>query len=321
MAENEWLNKDFYKILGVSKDASDSDITKAYRKLARKYHPDLNKTKEAEEKFKDISEAYDVLSDKQNRQKYDAIRQFGAGGARFTGGTGSGYQGADFSDIFGTMFCGGGSTYTTTGAQNINDIFSMFGGARPGAGEGYGYSTSSPFGDYQPSAQPEKGGDLNAKVTLTFKQAVEGATITLRAQGKSFKTRVPAGVKNGQKIRLAGKGKAGKNGGKSGDMYVNITVQDDARFTMRGNDLIFDLPVSVGQAISGGKVTTKDFYDNDVVVKIPEGTSSGTEVRVSKNGVPNTDGYLYARVMIEVPKKPSRAVKKLASQIDEQSEK
>ena len=104
MAENEWLSKDFYKVLGVSKDATDDEITKAYRKLARKYHPDLNKTKEAEEKFKDISEAYDVLSNKDNRQKYDAIRQFGMGGARFAGGSGAGaFDAGAFSDIFGSM--------------------------------------------------------------------------------------------------------------------------------------------------------------------------------------------------------------------------
>lgn len=108
MAENEWLSKDFYKVLGVSKDATDDEITKAYRKLARKYHPDLNKTKEAEEKFKDISEAYDVLSNKDNRQKYDAIRQFGMGGARFAGGSGAGgFDAGAFSDIFGSMFGAG----------------------------------------------------------------------------------------------------------------------------------------------------------------------------------------------------------------------
>ena len=144
MAENEWLSKDFYKVLGVSKDATDDEITKAYRKLARKYHPDLNKTKEAEEKFKDISEAYDVLSNKDNRQKYDAIRQFGMGGARFAGGSGAGgFDAGAFSDIFGSMFGGGAGAgaygaggngsrirFQSGGNPNINDIFSMFGGWR-----------------------------------------------------------------------------------------------------------------------------------------------------------------------------------------------
>ena len=108
MAENEWLNKDFYATLGVSKDASQEEITKAYRKLARKYHPDLNKTTEAEDKFKNISEAYDVLNNSEQRKRYDAIRQFGMGGARFAGGSGAGgtYSSADFSDLFGSMFSG-----------------------------------------------------------------------------------------------------------------------------------------------------------------------------------------------------------------------
>ena len=150
MAENEWLSKDFYKVLGVSKDATDAEITKAYRKLARKYHPDLNKTKEAEEKFKDISEAYDVLSNKENRQKYDAIRQFGMGGARFAGGSGQGgFDAGAFSDIFGSMFGGGAGMggngsrirFQTNGGgnPNLNDIFSMFGGGAGGPGAGSAY--------------------------------------------------------------------------------------------------------------------------------------------------------------------------------------
>ena len=156
MAENEWLSKDFYKVLGVSKDASDDDIKKAYRKLARKYHPDVNKTKEAEEKFKDISEAYDVLSKKEDRQKYDAIRQFGMGGARFAGGSGTGgFDASGFSDIFGSMFgqgAGGNGSrirFSTSGGgpNNINDIFSMFGGAAGQGGQPYGGYGQSPYGN------------------------------------------------------------------------------------------------------------------------------------------------------------------------------
>ena len=226
MAENEWLSKDFYKVLGVSKDATDDEITKAYRKLARKYHPDLNKTKEAEEKFKDISEAYDVLSNKDNRQKYDAIRQFGMGGARFAGGSGAGgFDAGAFSDIFGSMFGGGAGAgaygtggngsrirfQTGGGNPNINDIFSMFGGGAGGpAGAGNPYG-----GSYEQAAQPEDGEDRNSKINLTFRQSVKGATVSLSADGKKFKTHVPAGVRDGQKIRIPGKGKPGRNGGKT----------------------------------------------------------------------------------------------------------
>ena len=155
---HEWLKtngsaKTSTKSLGVSKDASDDDIKKAYRKLARKYHPDVNKTKEAEEKFKDISEAYDVLSKKEDRQKYDAIRQFGMGGARFAGGSGTGgFDASGFSDIFGSMFgqgAGGNGSrirFSTSGGgpNNINDIFSMFGGAAGQGGQPYGGYGQSP---------------------------------------------------------------------------------------------------------------------------------------------------------------------------------
>ena len=158
MAENEWLSKDFYKVLGVSKEATDDEITKAYRKLARKYHPDLNKTKEAEEKFKDISEAYDVLNNKESRQKYDAIRQFGMGGARFAGGSGAGgFDASGFSDIFGSMFGGTGMGgngsrirfQTNGGNPNLNDIFSMFGGAAGQGSGAYGAGAGSPYGAYE----------------------------------------------------------------------------------------------------------------------------------------------------------------------------
>ncbi len=183
------------------------EIKKAYRKLARKYHPDVNKTKEAEEKFKDISEAYDVLSNKDERQKYDAIRQFGMGGARFAGGSGAGgFDASGFSDIFGSMF-GGGAAWrqsrvrfqTSGGGQpNLNDIFSMFGGgagAQSGAPYGGGYGAG-----YEEPAQPERGEDRNSKITLTFRQAVKGVTVSLSADGRKFKTHIPAGVKDGNEI-------------------------------------------------------------------------------------------------------------------------
>ena len=330
MAENEWLNKDFYKVLGVSKDATDAEITKAYRKLARKYHPDLNKTKEAEEKFKDISEAYDVLSNKGNRQKYDAIRQFGMGGARFAGGSGQGgFDASGFSDIFGSMFGAGAGTggmggngsrirFSTSGGgnPNLNDIFSMFGGAGAGAGSPYGAYGDA--GGYEEAPRPERGKDRNSKITLTLRQAAKGATVSLSVDGSKFKTHIPAGVKDGQKIRLAGKGHAGVNGGKHGDLYLQVTVKPDDRFTMRGHDLVVDLPVSVAEAVAGAKVEAKDIDGETVTFKVPAGSSSGTEVRVSGKGVQagNTPGDLVGRVMIQVPAKPGLVVKHAAKEFD-----
>ncbi|KFI45926.1 molecular chaperone DnaJ [Bifidobacterium bohemicum] len=322
MAENEWLNKDFYKVLGVSKDSTDSEITKAYRKLARKYHPDLNKTKEAEEKFKDISEAYDVLSNKQERQKYDAIRQFGAGGARFAGGTGAGGAGGfntdAFSDIFGQMFNGGdGSSirFSTNGGApgNLNDIFSMFGGGSQGTGSPYGGDTSA---YREPPAEPVRGEDRDSKITLTFRQAVKGATVSLKVGSGKFKTHIPAGVKTGQKIRIPGKGREGRNGGAPGDMYLQITVKPDENFTMRGNDLVMPLPVTIGQAVAGARIKARDFDGDEVSFRIPAGTSSGTELRVRGKGVPGRDGDLIGRVEIRVPEKPTFSQKHDAKEFD-----
>ena len=299
MAENEWLSKDFYKVLGVSKDASDDDIKKAYRKLARKYHPDVNKTKEAEEKFKDISEAYDVLSKKEDRQKYDAIRQFGMGGARFAGGSG-GFDASGFSDIFGSMFgqgAGGNGSrirFSTSGGgpNNINDIFSMFGGAAGQGGQPYGGYGQSPYGNaggygYEEAPRPENGEDRNSKISLTLRQAVKGATVSLSVDGKKFKAHVPAGV----------------------------------TFSMRGHDIVMDLPVTVGQAVAGGKVEAKDIDGNPVTFKVPAGSSSGAEVKLTGLGVQrsNQPGDLIGRVQIMVPAKPGLAVKHAAKEFDEKA--
>ncbi|KAA8825869.1 J domain-containing protein [Bifidobacterium reuteri] len=336
MAENEWLNKDFYKVLGVSKDATEAEITKAYRKLARKYHPDLNKTKEAEEKFKDISEAYDVLSNKNERQKYDAIRQFGMGGARFAGGSGSGgFDASGFSDIFGSMFGnasgmgGNGSRirFSTSGGgnPNLNDIFSMFGGAA-GQGAGAQFGGQSPYGNaggygYEEAPRPENGEDRNSKISLTLRQAVKGATVSLSVDGKKFKAHVPAGVKDGQKIKLAGKGKPGINGGHAGDLYLHVTVKPDDTYSMRGHDIVMDLPVTVGQAVAGAKVEAKDIDGNPVTFKVPAGSSSGAEVKLAGLGVKrgSETGDLIGRVQIMVPAKPGLMLKHVAKEFDEKA--
>ncbi len=330
MAENEWLNKDFYKTLGVSKDATESEITKAYRKLARKYHPDINKTKEGEEKFKDISEAYDVLKDKESRERYDAIRQFGAGGARFAGGAGGagGFDASNLNDIF-SMFGGGAGAggngshirfSTNGGGAGFDDIFSMFGGGNAGGYGGHGYEDygDGAYAGYRPTPAPEDGADLNSKITLTFRQAVKGATVSLSAGGKKFKTRIPAGVKNGQKIKLAGKGKPGVHGGRNGDMYLTVTVTPDPKFTMDGVDLVMDLPITVGQAVDGGKIDVKDFYGDTVTFKVHAGTSSGAEVRVKGKGVKTKreTGDLVGRVQIHVPEHPGIGEKHAAKEFD-----
>ena len=334
MAENEWLTKDFYKVLGVSKDADDSTITKAYRKLARKYHPDLNKTKEAEEKFKDVSEAYDVLKDSQTRQRYDAIRQFGAGGARFAGGAGNGgFDASGFSDIF-SMFSGAGMNgmgngnthvrFSTTGGgvPNMGDIFSMFNAAQS-ARTGRNSRASAGFeeseygnGSYGNPETPKRGEDITTSINLTFRQAYKGATVSLKSNGESFKTRVPAGVRDGQKIRLSGKGKPGEFGGTSGDMYLKVHVAEDKKFKLEGNNLVTNIPVTLGEAVAGAKVTVLDVDGKSVTFKIPAGASSGTETRVEGKGVPGTNGDFVGIVEIQIPKKPGLILKHAAKEFD-----
>ncbi len=334
MAENEWLAKDFYKVLGVSKDADEATITKAYRKLARKYHPDLNKTKEAEEKFKDVSEAYDVLKDKQMRARYDAIRQFGAGGARFAGGTGAGgFDASGVNDIFSSMFggspMGGGSRvrFSTGGAgPDIQNIFSMFtggAGAQSAAGFGRsGFNGGADYGQYGQYAQsapqntPERGEDITTAIKLTFKQAFKGATVSLRSGGESFKTHIPAGVKDGQKIRLKSKGKPGKFGGAFGDMYLQVQVEKSEQFSIEGCDLVAALPLTLSEAVHGAKVTLKNVDGEPIVFKVPSGTSGGSRIRVEGAGVPGKNGAFVGIAQIHVPKKPTMALKRAAKEFE-----
>ena len=307
MAENEWLSKDFYRVLGVTKDASEAEITKAYRKLARKYHPDLNKTKEAEEKFKDISEAYDVLNNKEQRRKYDAIRQFGMGGARFAGGSGqSGFNSGGFSDIFGSMFGDGASSgaggtrirFSTggNGQPDLSDLFGAFGGSAgpTGFGRREGYTRVQ---------EPVRGADKSSTITLTFRQAVRGSTASLRMGSSSFRTHIPAGVRDGQRIRLSGKGHAGRNGGANCDLYLTVHVVPSKRFAMRGRDVVMTLPVTLGQAALGARVHARDLDGNEVTFTIPAGSSSGTEVHVSGLGVRDRrgNGDLVGRVEVRLP--------------------
>ncbi|MFT8593557.1 MAG: DnaJ C-terminal domain-containing protein [Bifidobacterium sp.] len=333
MAENEWLNKDFYSVLGVSKDASAEEITKAYRKLARKYHPDLNKTAEAEDKFKDISEAYDVLNSKEQRQKYDAIRQFGMGGARFSGGSGQGgFSGDSFQDMFGTMFGnagagnGGNIRFSTSGGGqqgDFSDIFSAFGGGSGHRRAGFGNAGfgGSGYGQARPAA-PVQGKDLKSDITLTFRQAVKGATVSLSVGGSKFKTHVPAGVHDGQRIRLAAKGAAGENGGSRGDLYLSVHVREDSRFDMDGRDIVMSLPVTVSEAAFGGKIQALDFEGEEVTFKIPSGSSAGDTVRIKGKGVQSRrgNGDLVARIEIRMPGRLSIAERKALKEFEKASE-
>ena len=256
MASENWITDDFYKALGVSEDASESDIKKAYRKLSRKYHPDLNPGDEqAEKKFKEISEAYDVLSDKKQREEYDQIRRYGAAGMGAggfgAGGFSGGYPGAD---AFGG-FRGGTSTNI-----NIDDLLGgLFGGSTGGSrrrsagftsadfggmGGGFG-NMGSDFGGAQHAAPEES----TTSTRISLAQAYTGANVTVfLPDGSHTEARIPAGIKDGQKVRLRGKGLRG------GDLKVTVRVSDDSVYSREGNNLILRAPVTLAEAVDGAVI-------------------------------------------------------------------
>jgi molecular chaperone DnaJ len=294
VASQDWFDKDFYAVLGVSKDVSDAELKKTYRKLARQYHPDSNPgDAKAEAKFKEISEAHSVLSDPEQRKEYDQMRAMGPGRARFTSGAG-GQGGGGFEDVFGGMF-GQGNQRTTYsgGGGGFEDIFSsMFGGG----------GRSGPFGN---GAQgPTRGRDLTASTTLDFLTAIKGETIKLQPQGgKPINVKIPAGVSDGQKIRLKGKGEPSPDGGQAGDLTLTITVRKHPVFERDGLNLRVDIPVTFTEAVLGATIEVPTLGGEPVKLKVAPGTPSGRVLRVKGRGVTTAKGSgdLLATVEVAVP--------------------
>ncbi|PZU29267.1 MAG: molecular chaperone DnaJ [Actinomyces sp.] len=323
MASQDWMTKDFYAVLGVAKDADSAAIKKAYRNLAKKYHPDRNPDDAAAaEKFKEIGEAYAVLSDAKERQQYDAIRSMAGGGARFTSGTGGG-AGAGFEDIFSSMFGGGGGNvrFTTSGGADpdIDELLRQFGAAGGTGGFG-GRRSRGPFGFGGFGSQPEpvKGPDVVTSATLSLRDAVAGTTVELTADGRTMTVRIPAGVHNGQKIRLRGKGRPGRDGGENGDMVITITVAKHPVYSIDGVNLRMDLPVTLREAALGATVEVPLLDGTTTRIKVKAGTSSGTVMRVRGKGVVTSKktGDLLVTVQVAVPRKLSRAAKEALEAFD-----
>ncbi|MBD8061868.1 DnaJ C-terminal domain-containing protein [Oceanitalea stevensii] len=297
MTGQDWIEKDFYKTLGVSKDADDATIKKAYRKLARDLHPDRNPgDASAEGRFKEVGEAYSVLSDPEQRKQYDAIRAMAGGGARFSAGTGGPSGAAGFEDLFGGMFGGGGSgggrTRFSTGGGGFEDILQdMFSGGGGGGG-GFGSRRTT-----------QRGGDITTSATLPFRNAVEGSTVQLTTNGRSMNVRIPAGVSDGQKIRLRGKGQAGRGGGEPGDMVVTVHVEPHPVFTMDGLNLKVTVPVTFAEAALGATIDVPTLSGETVRLKVPAGTPSGRTLRVKGRGIdtPKGTGDLLVTVQVAVP--------------------
>ena len=315
--------RDYYEVLGVSKGASDAEIKKAYRKLAMKYHPDYNPgDKDAEAKFKEINEANEVLSDPKKRQLYD---QYGFAGvdptyaAQNGGGPGGfggfGGDGVDLGDIFGDIFGGGfgggfsngGGTYWSSSGDDgeFSDFFeSMFGSRRGGGGR---------------SNHGFRGQDYTAELHLSLMDAAKTHKQVITVNGKNLRITVPAGVANGQTIKLKGQGGPGMNGGPAGDLYITFIIPDDSRFKRVGDDLYLTVPLNLYTAVLGGEQIIGTL-DSKVKLKVKPGTQNNTKVRLKGKGFPvykkeGQFGDLIVTYSIEVPTNLTEKQKELFREI------
>lgn len=285
MSQRDWMEKDYYAVLGVSKEATKEEIKKAYRKLAQKYHPDANKgDTAAEARFKEISEAHSILSNDKKRKEYDEFRRLvDSGGQRWYGFRPGG---------------GGGNVRV-----NIGDLGDLEDLIRDNGG-GLFDDLLGGFG-FRPRG-PQKGRDLETEVTLGFEDAVNGTTIALPS---GQKVKIPPGVKNGARIKVAGKGEAGPNGGSAGDMFVKVKVQPHPLFGRgQGSDLTIKVPVTFTEAALGAKIDVPTL-DGSVTVKVAPGTPSGKTLRVRGKGGPRASGGhgdLLATIEVQVPAKLTR---------------
>ncbi len=290
--------KDYYKTLGVARDASAKDIKSAFRKAARKHHPDVNPgDKGAEEKFKALNEAYDVLSDPEKRKKYD---QFGADWERYqnAGGQPGGFDYSQWQARPGQGGPGGGQARYAS-AEDLNDLF---------CGDGdYSDFFSTLFGRQgrgQAPTGPRRGQDYEHPLQVTFDEAFRGASRGLQLDERRLEAKIPAGVRTGSRVRLTGLGSPGLNGGAAGDLYLNIEVEPDARFERRGDDLYSEVDTSFITASVGGEVRVPT-PDGAVALKIPPRSQAGRVFRIKGKGMPIMGGQgrgdLYARLRLVLP--------------------
>ncbi len=300
--------KDYYKVLGVERTASADDIKKAYRKLAHKFHPDVSKEKNAKEKFQEIGEAYETLKNAEKRAAYDQL--------------GSGFQpGQDFrpppdwEQQFGERFGHGGNSHGSFDEADLADLFAGLSGRRPGG------------------RFPMPGQDFEVDTRITLEQAARGTEVELnlnvleyddqsvaRRVPQTLRVRVPKGATEGQRLRIPGKGGKGFDGGRDGDLYLNISLAPHRLFRADGHDLYVDLPLAPWEAVLGASVDVPTL-DGTVRLKVPAGTRAGQRLRLSKRGLPKREGEgdLYAVVQIAVPAAPSARERELLQQLAEES--
>lgn len=323
--------RDYYDILGVGRNADEATIKKAYRKLAKKYHPDTNAgNAQAAEKFKEATEAYNVLGDKEKRKQYDQFGHaafdgsMGAGGAYGAGGTAGGgtyrYAGPD----------GAFHEYHFEGNGDMDDFLKqMFGGGTfHGFGSGGSFGGFGSTGGRRSSYQnfPQDGADVEAEITVSFDDAAFGCEKLIHitdgtGERKSLKVKIPAGIDTGQSIRLRGKGSPGRNGGKAGSLFLKVTVSDKPGYERKGQDVYSTVRIPFTTAVLGGEAVVQTL-NGKVMCKVAPGTQSGTKIRLRGKGIvsmkdQNIHGDLYVTVQIDVPKNLSEDAKRKLKAFEE----
>jgi curved DNA-binding protein len=302
--------QDYYEALEVPRDASADDIRRAYRRLARKYHPDVNKEPGAEERFKQISEAYEVLRDDEKRARYDRFGQNWKAGQDVSGAGGfEGFRGGGngFGDV--RVDFGDGDFHSGDFSDFFEGLFGRRAGGRPGGRGGFeGFS--------------KRGGDQEAVLELSLEEAARGGKRKISlGDGRDFDVEIPPGVRDGQRIRLAGQGSAGAGGGPSGDLFLRVRLKPDPRFRVDGRDLYVELPVAPWEGALGSEVPVPTL-DGSARVRVPPGSSTGRRLRLRGQGLPGPSGSagdLYAEVAVHVPGKLTKRERELFEQLAETS--
>lgn len=308
--------KDYYKTLGVARDASEKEIKSAFRKLARQYHPDMNPNDpRAEARFKEINEAYEVLGDKEKRAKYDRLGQSYQQWQR----AGDRAGGFDWSQWVSGVPGGVRVEYTGGTGDPFSEFFQAIFGGMPGARAG-GMGFEDIFGGRQQrGAGRSRGRDLSMNVEIGLEEAYHGTTRLVSKDGRRLQVKIPRGARTGTRVRIAGEG-TGSRGGRAGDLYLNVTVRDDPRFVREGDDLYQDVTIDLYTAVLGGEVQIPTITGN-VTLKINPGTQPSQLIRLKQRGMPslkNPDrlGDLYVRVNIEIPKELSAKERALFKELE-----
>lgn len=308
--------RDYYDILGVSRNASEDEIRTAYRKLARQHHPDVNKSPDASKRFAEITEAYDVLSDAEKRRQYDRF-----GRVDGAAGVGAGSTGGAWSYTSGGRGPGGVGGVDPSGYGDFEDIFAEFFGGRSQSPFGGAGAGARPSG--RATQRPAKGQDVTADLPVTFLTAAKGGTESVRlsigtgSQPQQIEVKIPSGIEHGAKLRLKGRGRPGHQGGPPGDLILSVSVGSHPHFRRDGLDLLIDVPISIAEAALGTSVTIP-LLEGSADIRIPPGASSGQKLRLKGKGITSAAGRtgdLYAVIQIKGPAQLSDRARSILTEL------